>query len=158
VGEFEIGSGEQLSGSLQINSPSQPALAGETVEISGAGFAANPRENNVQIAVEDGAMTNPEVLAVSNDSIRIRTLFGAGTGKLKILRGQFEASADILFLSGATLYAGTDGGVFRSTDDGSSWTPINGGLTYLRAASFTLANGALYAGHGRRRSISPESG
>ena len=29
----------------------------------------------------------------------------------------------------ATLYAGTSSGVFRSTDGGAGWSPVNAGLT-----------------------------
>ena len=34
-----------------------------------------------------------------------------------------------LAVSGTNIFAGTDEGVFRSTDNGSSWTGINNGLT-----------------------------
>src|SRR5262249_52893227 len=70
-------------------------LAGEEFEISGVGFAANPRENTAQIVADDGVTAKAEVLAVSGAMMRIRTPFGAGTGKLKVSRGQVEASADI---------------------------------------------------------------
>src|SRR5262245_27679132 len=63
VCEFEVGSGTESLGTLQINPPAQAVLAGEVIEISGAGFAANPRENKMQIVADDGVSTNPEVLA-----------------------------------------------------------------------------------------------
>jgi uncharacterized protein (TIGR03437 family) len=93
--EFEIGSGAQSLGTMQISAPAQPVLAGDELEVSGAGFAANPRENNVQIVAEDGLTAKADVLAVSNTSIRIRIPFGAGTGQLKVSRGQIEASAAV---------------------------------------------------------------
>ncbi len=93
--EFEIGSGAQSLETMQIGAPAHPVLAGEEVEISGAGFAANPRENNVQIVADDGLTAKAEALAVSDSAIRIRVPFGAGTGQLKVSRGQVEASARI---------------------------------------------------------------
>src|SRR5262249_27202658 len=95
VAEFEIGSGAPSQGTMQITAPAQPVLAGEEFEISGVGFAANPRENTVQIVAGDGVTAKAEVLAVSGANMRIQTPFGAGTGKLKVSRGQIEASADI---------------------------------------------------------------
>ncbi|HKQ79053.1 MAG TPA: Ig-like domain-containing protein [Blastocatellia bacterium] len=93
--EFEIGSGAQSQGTMQISAPAQPVLAGEELEVSGAGFAANPRENNAQIVADDGLTAKAEVLAVGASTIRIRVPFGAGTGQLKVSRGQIEASATI---------------------------------------------------------------
>ncbi|MCI0388177.1 MAG: Ig-like domain-containing protein [Acidobacteria bacterium] len=95
AGEFEIGAGTQSQGTLQITGPTQAVLAGEEFEISGSGFAANPRENSAQIVADDGVTAKADVLAVSGSTMRIRTPFGAGTGKLKVSRGQIEASADI---------------------------------------------------------------
>src|SRR5215813_8704947 len=95
AGEFEIGSGTPSQGTLQISGPAQAVLAGEEFEISGSGFAANPRENSAQIVADDGVTAKAEVLAVSGATMRIRTPFGAGTGKLKVSRGQVEASAEI---------------------------------------------------------------
>ncbi|HKQ79054.1 MAG TPA: Ig-like domain-containing protein, partial [Blastocatellia bacterium] len=93
--EFEIGSGTQSQGTMQINSPALPVLAGEELEISGSGFAANPRENNVQIVADDGVTAKAQVLTVGANAIRIRVPFGAGTGQLKVSRGQIEASAAV---------------------------------------------------------------
>jgi hypothetical protein len=48
---------------------------------------------------------------------------------------------------GASLYAGTTiSGVFRSTNQGESWTPINVGLTDLRVRTFAVLEGRLLAG------------
>jgi len=55
-------------------------------------------------------------------------------------------------VSGNNLFAGTDGsGVFRSTDNGTSWTAVNNGLTDLYVLAFAVSsNGAdgvtLFAG------------
>jgi hypothetical protein len=52
--------------------------------------------------------------------------------------------------SGSALYAGTrDGGVFRSGDGGSSWTPVNAGLTNPTVFSLAFdpaSPSILYAG------------
>ena len=53
------------------------------------------------------------------------------------------------------LFAGTDGaGIFRSTDLGNSWTPVNTGLSYepgegLSASAFAQKRNMLYAGTSR---------
>src|SRR5438477_10530431 len=51
----------------------------------------------------------------------------------------------------STLYAGTGGGVFKTTDGGASWTAINTGLTSAFLTVYALAvdpskPGTLYAG------------
>ena len=49
----------------------------------------------------------------------------------------------------ATLYAGTVGGVFKSTNGGGSWTAINTGLTNTEVQALAIdpsAPGTLYAG------------
>ncbi len=52
-------------------------------------------------------------------------------------------------LSPATLYAGTDGGVFKSQDGGISWGAVNNGLTGFTVYALAVdpvATGTLYAG------------
>ena len=49
----------------------------------------------------------------------------------------------------ATLYAGTDGGVFKSQDGGISWGAVNNGLTGFTVYTLTVdptATGTIYAG------------
>ena len=38
----------------------------------------------------------------------------------------------------ATLYAGTTGGVFKSTDGGGRWSPINLGLTATNVSALAI--------------------
>src|SRR4029453_10459669 len=48
-----------------------------------------------------------------------------------------------------TLYAGTNGGVFQSTDGGSSWNAVNTGLTVLTVGALAIDPATpttLYAG------------
>lgn len=64
------------------------------------------------------------------------TAFNAGLGNKYV---------NTLLANGLTLYAGTDGGVFRSLD-GGNWSAINDGLSTLRILSLVADEGALYAG------------
>lgn len=97
--EFEVGSGTTTPGGnapIQITSlGSSSWLAGEEVEINGTGFAASPRENSVQIVANDGVTTKAEVIAVTGNSMRVRVPYGAGSGQVKVSRGQNEASQAI---------------------------------------------------------------
>ncbi|MGH9837791.1 MAG: Ig-like domain-containing protein [Blastocatellia bacterium] len=47
---------------------------------------------------------------------------------------------------GATVFAGTASGVFRSTDKGATWKPVNNGLSALTVYSFASAGSNLLAG------------
>ncbi len=47
----------------------------------------------------------------------------------------------------ATFFAGTDGGVFRSSDNGDNWSPINTGLTDTDVLALAFnSNGDIFAG------------
>jgi predicted phage baseplate assembly protein len=58
------------------------------------------------------------------------------------------------------LYAATEGGVFRSTDDGDNWTAMNEGLSNLSVSTLVIdAEGRLYAGtRGGGVFLSPRAG
>ena len=52
-----------------------------------------------------------------------------------------------LAVSGTNLFAGTQGGgVFLSTDDGTSWTAVNSGLTNTTVRAFAVSGTNLFAG------------
>jgi hypothetical protein len=52
-----------------------------------------------------------------------------------------------LFTSGgATVYAGTRAGVFRTSDSGMSWTGLNNGLTHTNVRSILLRSGMIFVG------------
>lgn len=93
-GEFEIGSGASSSAApVEITSISTGmALAGEEIEIRGSGFAASPGENQALLIADDGLTAKAEVTSVSGDIMKVRVPFGAGSGQLRISRGQSEAS------------------------------------------------------------------
>ncbi len=49
--------------------------------------------------------------------------------------------------SNADIFAGTGGGVFRSTDNGDNWSAINTGLTNTRVLALAMnSNGDIFAG------------
>ncbi len=49
-------------------------------------------------------------------------------------------------VSGSNIFAGTSGGVVRSTDDGSNWAVVNNGLDNLNIKSLTENGSYLFAG------------
>jgi hypothetical protein len=51
-----------------------------------------------------------------------------------------------LAMSGSTIFAGSTGGVFFSTDSGSSWTAANTGLLNMNIQSLVVAGTNLFAG------------
>ncbi|HZV12210.1 MAG TPA: T9SS type A sorting domain-containing protein, partial [Candidatus Kapabacteria bacterium] len=51
-----------------------------------------------------------------------------------------------LMANGGTIYAGTTGGVYASTNSGASWTEYTAGLTSQIIQTLAAANGRLYAG------------
>ena len=56
-------------------------------------------------------------------------------------------NVNVFFNSGSFLFAGTSSkGVFRSSDQGASWTPANSGLENATVLSFTRDQTFLYAG------------
>jgi len=50
-----------------------------------------------------------------------------------------------LAVSGACLLAGTDGGLFKSIDNGESWSEFNGGLADIRISSLAMGDSDLFA-------------
>ena len=51
-----------------------------------------------------------------------------------------------LAVSGTNLFAGTYGGVFLSTNNGTSWTQVNTGLTNTNVRSLAVSGTNLFAG------------
>jgi photosystem II stability/assembly factor-like uncharacterized protein len=73
--------------------------------------------------------------------------------------GEFVFDANYLVINSCNhIYAGTRWGVFRSTDNGETWTEINSGLTNLSVKTMDIdSNGYIYAGTGAGifRSVEP---
>jgi hypothetical protein len=64
-----------------------------------------------------------------------------------------------LAVSGTYLFAGTWGsGIFLSTNNGTSWTPVNAGLTNPRVYTLSASGANLFAGTGGRVFLSSDSG
>ena len=53
-----------------------------------------------------------------------------------------------LAVSGDTIFAATDGGVFRSTDNGTTWSAMNSGLTPTRVLAIAVEGSTVLAGGG----------
>ena len=49
-------------------------------------------------------------------------------------------------VSGTNLFAGTGGGVFLSTNNGTSWTEVNNGLTNTHVYTLAVSGTNLFAG------------
>ena len=61
--------------------------------------------------------------------------------------GPYAGNVSCLAVNGTSLFAGTDGsGIFRSTDNGTNWTPVNAGLTDNTVYSLAVIGSSLFAG------------
>jgi hypothetical protein len=61
--------------------------------------------------------------------------------------GPFGGVATSLAVSGSTIFAGIDGaGIYRSTDNGSSWTAANVGVTSVFTYAFAVSGSNIFAG------------
>jgi photosystem II stability/assembly factor-like uncharacterized protein len=99
------------------------------------------REAPVTIAVALVALISTLFPADSSAGVNRWTTSGPDVGNVKALA--IDPSAP------ATLYAGTDGGVFKSINGGQSWTAINSGLTDTIVDALAIdpsAPATLYAG------------
>src|SRR5438552_13578656 len=55
-------------------------------------------------------------------------------------------SVSALAVKDTSVFAGTIGGVWRSTDNGATWTPVNTGLTSMIVDVVAVSGTDLYAG------------
>jgi uncharacterized protein (TIGR03437 family) len=60
--------------------------------------------------------------------------------------GPQGAAVRALLVNGSNVFAGTVGGVFRSTNDGANWTPASNGLTGQFVSSLAAIGTTLFAG------------
>jgi photosystem II stability/assembly factor-like uncharacterized protein len=73
-----------------------------------------------------------------------------GTGRwVRAGEGLQNPEIPVLVWSRDTLYAGTGGGVHKSTDGAKHWTPVNAGMTEVLVRSLAVTSqGVMYAGTG----------
>src|SRR4051812_43453471 len=61
--------------------------------------------------------------------------------------GPYGGTVTCFAISGQNIFAGTDGGgVFLSTDSGTTWTPVNKGITNPRITALTISGTTVFAG------------
>jgi photosystem II stability/assembly factor-like uncharacterized protein len=106
-----------------------------------------PIQRTITALLADPTSTSRLYVAFSN---QIFTTNDAGATWTAAIGGPKSAGVSSFASHSASLvYAGTDGeGVFRSTDNGLSWSPANAGLADLSVTSLVAAqtSGTLYAG------------
>ncbi|MCW2778683.1 MAG: glycosyl hydrolase [Frankiales bacterium] len=92
------------------------------------------------LPVAPGAWKEPTRVPYDSDDLRYRDPNGNSTGGSGIVSGRVVAlAADPADATGATLYAGAaNGGVFRSTDKGTTWTPITDNLPSLSTGDIAV--------------------
>src|SRR5215212_5220424 len=74
-------------------------------------------------------------------------LFQAAHAQWVKTAGPPGINVNVFFDNGSFLFAGTSSkGVFRSSNQGASWTPVNSGLANATVLSFTKDQTYLYAG------------
>src|SRR5262249_39826390 len=73
--------------------------------------------------------------------------------------GPEGGSIQVLLINGTNLFAGTGGGgIFRSSDNGASWTAVNNGLGAGYIYSFAARGTILFAGTESHVSVSTDNG
>ena len=60
--------------------------------------------------------------------------------------GLTNDTVSALAVKGDSIYAGTDGGVFLSGNNGTNWTAVNTGLTNSKVYSLVIGKGNIFAG------------
>ena len=60
--------------------------------------------------------------------------------------GPYGANVNCFAVSGTHLFAGTWSGVFRSTNNGTSWTRVNSGLTHTYVLALAVSDTNIFAG------------
>ncbi len=85
------------------------------------------------------AIISVSMLIILNVSLFSQWQLTAGTG---------TAYGNTLYCVGDTLYAGTDFGAYKTTNNGNTWITINNGFnTYRKIYDFTYSEGKLWSGN-----------
>jgi ligand-binding sensor domain-containing protein len=64
----------------------------------------------------------------------------------QLANGPYGGSIASLATSGSNIFAGTYSGVFLSTNNGTSWSQVNNGLTNLNINSLAISENNIFAG------------
>jgi hypothetical protein len=72
--------------------------------------------------------------------------------------GPYGGTVTSFASNGSSIFAGTSGGVYRSTDNGSTWTFTSNGLTTLNITSLFQTGGKIYAGTSSGGFVSSDNG
>ncbi|MDD3638388.1 MAG: hypothetical protein PHN50_12410, partial [Bacteroidales bacterium] len=62
--------------------------------------------------------------------------------------GPYGGTTNCIVANDTDAFAGTYGGVFRSTDNGESWTAVNNGLTNKAIYALVMSGSNIFAGTG----------
>jgi ligand-binding sensor domain-containing protein len=72
--------------------------------------------------------------------------------------GPYGGSVYCFAVSGANLFAGTEVGIFLSTNNGTNWTAVNNGLPNTSVMAFAVSGTNLFAGTGGGVCLSTNNG
>lgn len=70
-----------------------PVLAGQSLTISGANFAAMPSQNQVRIIGSSGGVSEAQVVAASSTQLTVRVPFGVESGIVRVTTPQGQGSS-----------------------------------------------------------------
>ncbi|MGD0038316.1 MAG: FG-GAP-like repeat-containing protein, partial [Bacteroidota bacterium] len=87
-------------------------------------------------------VTNGAILYAGGWGVYFSTSNGNFWTQTSGINGYVQA----VLIKGSNLFAGTNGGVFLSTDDGTSWTAVDDGLTNTNVTALYTSGPNLYAG------------
>ena len=126
----------------------------------GQGLYVTQDKGDHWTAVPPGYSWNPRMLAVNGDALYagwtysgslFRSMDNGGTWTDAGLQGKYMWNIVVksFGLSAAKLFAGTYGkGAFLSVDDGTTWSPINVGLTNNNVRALVISDSGIFAGTG----------
>jgi hypothetical protein len=72
--------------------------------------------------------------------------------------GPIGGNVHCLAVNGNNIFAGTDGGIYRSTDEGANWAPVNSGLTNHYVWSLAATDTTVFAGTSAGVFLSTDNG
>lgn len=126
---------------------SSPAAAGGGIIYASIG---NPRTWSYLPHSAPFTPGNATSIAAADSDVFVGTTSGAfryvpRAGWTKVDSGLSDTSIRCFAASGATVFAGTDSGVFVSTDLGAIWSSASSGLPDTSIVAFTIAGSNIYA-------------